>query len=177
MPHFVIADNSYVVDLFSSFLEKDGLKCLKYYDFIKEDVEKEGKKLVNLTGKLLNTSKNAIICGGEATVKVKGKGKGGRTIELGLRLIKGFLEKGIIPQIEFLFATTDGKDGNSDCAGVYVNFENLQKIFNNETVQKIDTYLKENNSKAFFEKYNCLIHTGYTGTNLLDVYSIKKVID
>ncbi len=175
--HSVIADNTTVVDLFSSFLEKEGFECLKYYDFIKEDVEKEARKLVNFTFELLDKKNDAIICGGEATVKVKGKGKGGRTLELGLRLIRSFLEKGIIPQIEFLFATTDGKDGNSDCAGVYVNFENLQKIFNKETVKTIDTFLKGNDSKAFFEQYGCLLNIGYTGTNLLDVYAIKKIIE
>ncbi len=175
IPHSIVAGNSTAVDIFSSLLEIKGLSCLKLYDVVKDEVEKESEKIFKIVEDLIESERDAVVAGGEATVKVKGRGKGGRTLEMGLRLIKRFLEKNKIPEIEFLFATTDGIDGNSDSAGIFVDYQVLKKILSNETLKTIDVYLKESNSKEFFEKYNCLIKTGYTGTNLLDVYAVKKV--
>ncbi|BBB31835.1 hydroxypyruvate reductase [Thermotomaculum hydrothermale] len=175
IPHSIVADNSTVVDIFSSQLEANGLKPEKYYDFIQKDVETESKRLFSLLKEFGNNEKTVIVAGGEATVKVRGRGKGGRTLELGLRFIKRMIEDKEFLPVDFLFATTDGIDGNSDSAGVFVDSRTLKTIFENETLFSIDAYLLENNSKAFFEKYNCLLKTGYTGTNLLDIYSIRKV--
>ncbi len=174
IPHIIVAANSTVVDIFSSLLERKGLNCLKLYNFVKDEVENESEKIFKIVEDLIEGEKDAVVAGGEATVKVKGRGKGGRTLEMGLRLIKRFIEKNKVPEIEFLFATTDGIDGNSDSAGIYVDYPVLKRILANETEKTIDVYLKESNSKEFFEKYNCLIKTGYTGTNLLDIYAVKK---
>ena len=65
----------------------------------------------------------AILCGGETTVKVRGKGRGGRNQEmvlafhLGMQGQKEALEsKGV--EVQLLSAGTDGLDGPTDAAGV-----------------------------------------------------------
>ncbi len=57
---------------------------------------------------------------------------------------------------------TDGIDGNTKHAGAII--ENFS-LSNN----KINNYLKQNDSNSFFKKYGGLIKTGPTHTNLMDI--------
>ena len=104
-----------------------------------------------------------FIFGGETTVSVKGRGKGGRNQELVLSaLIELQNEKNFI----FTSIASDGIDGNSKAAGAIIDYksiENAEKIGLNP-----EKFLKNNDSYNFFNKINDLIITGYTGTNLLD---------
>lgn len=102
---------------------------------------------------------NCLIFGGESTVVVKGKGKGGRNQELVLYTAYDLAEQGkkaIVASVG-----TDGVDGNTNCAGAI--WESDKKI------DKIMPYLKENNSYNFFKKYGGLVFTDPTGTNLMDI--------
>ncbi|TRZ78970.1 MAG: DUF4147 domain-containing protein [Nitrosopumilales archaeon] len=122
------------------------------------------KNLGSQIAKTLSNKKiNCVIFGGEPTVVVTGKGKGGRnqelvlyiTIDLAIDLTKHGT-KAIVASVG-----TDGVDGKTDCAGAI--WKSDQKI------DKIIPYLNENNSYNFFKKYGGLIFTGPTGTNLMDV--------
>ena len=118
---------------------------------------------VNIVKALSDKKINCVIFGGEPTVVVMGKGKGGRnqeltlyvTIDLAVDLAKHDA-KAIVASVG-----TDGIDGKTDCAGAIWRTD--QKI------DKIMPYLNENNSYGFFKKYGGLIFTGPTGTNLMDV--------
>ena len=110
--------------------------------------------------KFLPKKNSCLIFGGETTVKVTGKGKGGRNQELVLRILQN--TQHIKNDIIISSIGTDGIDGNTNAAGAII--EKFQ-ISNN----KINHYLKNNNSNSFFKKYGGLINTGYTQTNLLDI--------
>jgi glycerate 2-kinase len=102
---------------------------------------------------------NCIIFGGESTVVVKGKGKGGRNQELVLYTIINLVKQGIKATVASV--GTDGIDGKTDCAGaIYQTGQKTEVILN---------YLNENNSYRFFKKYGGLVITGPTGTNLMDI--------
>lgn len=122
------------------------------------------KNLGSKIAKTLSDKKiNCVIFGGEPTVVVTGKGKGGRnqelvlyiTIDLAIDLAKHGTNA-IVASVG-----TDGVDGRSDCAGAI--WKSDQKI------DKIMPYLNENNSYNFFKKYGGLVFTGPTGTNLMDI--------
>lgn len=122
------------------------------------------KDLGRKIAKTLSDKKiNCVIFGGEPTVVVQGKGKGGRnqelvlyiTIDLAVDLAKHGT-KAIVASVG-----TDGIDGKTDCAGAI--WKSDQKI------DKIMPYLNENNSYNFFKKYGGLVFTGPTGTNLMDI--------
>jgi len=128
-------------------------------------------KIVNITGnvniaakkliKHIPKKKNScIIFGGETTVKVTGKGKGGRNQELVLRILKDVQKTKQNLVISSL--GTDGIDGNTKHAGAIA-----EKFL--ITNHKINTYLKKNDSNSFFKKYGGLIKTGLTNTNLMDI--------
>ncbi|MBO3763292.1 MAG: glycerate kinase [Thermoproteota archaeon] len=104
-----------------------------------------------------------LILGGETTVTVKGKGKGGRNQELVLSVVLN--SKGIK---NFVFASvgSDGIDGCTDAAGAIAdNFllEEAAKI-NLEP----EEFLENNDSYNFFKQTGNLIFTGPTGTNVND---------
>ncbi len=121
------------------------------------DIKDATQKIIKL---IPQKEKTCLIFGGETTVKVIGQGKGGRNQELVLRLLKNTQntkEKLVIASLG-----TDGIDGNTKYAGALT--DNFQMDIN-----KIKSYLKNNDSSSFFEKHGGLIITGYTHTNLLDI--------
>jgi glycerate 2-kinase len=105
-----------------------------------------------------------LLFGGEPTVRITGKGYGGRSQHLALycaTLIRN--HKGIT----LLSAGTDGTDGPTSAAGAVVDCD----TFNDAVSQKIipDEYLLEFNSFNFFKKAGGHIITGPTMTNVMDI--------
>jgi hydroxypyruvate reductase len=124
---------------------------------ISGDVTTTATKLLSLIPRKKNS---CVIFGGETTVKVKGKGKGGRNQELVLSLLEKTQK--IKQEITIASIGTDGIDGNTNYAGAIV--KNSLKNKND-----ITSYLSRNDSNSFFKKYGGLIKTGPTHTNLMDI--------
>ncbi|MFQ5573967.1 MAG: MOFRL family protein, partial [Nitrosopumilaceae archaeon] len=124
---------------------------------ISDNVITTSQKIIQLLPKKKNS---CLIFGGETTVKVTGKGKGGRNQELVLRILKN--TQNTKNKIVISSMGTDGIDGNTKNAGAILEKFQISK-------KKIDPYLKNNDSNSFFKKYGGLINTGYTHTNLLDI--------
>ena len=123
---------------------------------ISGDVKDVGTKI---TKTFSRTKVDCIIFGGETTVVVKGKGKGGRNQELVLYIVSNLTKQNrhaIVASIG-----TDGIDGTTNYAGAIWQ--------TGEKIEKIKHYLEKNDSYHFFNKYGGLIFTGPTGTNLMDV--------
>lgn len=108
-----------------------------------------------------------IISGGETTVTVTGKGKGGRNQEFALAAaLKLEGEEGMA----VFSAGTDGTDGPTDAAGA-IAFPDT--VFRGQQAGlEARAFLGENDSYTFFSKLNDLIITGPTGTNVMDVHLV-----
>ena len=121
------------------------------------DVKYAASRLFSLLPKKENA---CVIFGGETTVHVMGKGKGGRNQELVLHILKKMKKT----KQNFVAASlgTDGIDGNTKYAGAII--ENIIT-----TQNEINSYLKKNDSSSFFQKHRGLIKTGHTHTNLMDI--------
>ncbi|SNR90818.1 MOFRL family protein [Desulfurobacterium atlanticum] len=105
-----------------------------------------------------------ILAGGETTVTLKGKGKGGRNQELVLSALKIIGDR---KGIAILSGGTDGIDGNSPYAGAVCDsqtFKNAHKLN-----LDIDKFIENNDSSTFFERTGGVIETGKTGTNVMDI--------
>lgn len=105
-----------------------------------------------------------VLMGGETTLQVTGKGRGGRNQEFALALaaaLKG--EQGIYA----LSAGTDGTDGPTEAAGAYALPDTLSRAeaLRLEPVK----YLAQNDSYNFFKRIDGLFITGPTGTNVMDI--------
>ena len=134
----------------------------KVYSPVKDDVSVSAKKIVQMIPRKKNS---CIIFGGEPTVQVKGKGKGGRNQELILQILK--LIQNSDHRVVASSISTDGIDGNTTCSGAII--EN-----NSSSLQEISSYLENNDSYSFFKRYGGLIKTGPTHTNLMDIGLIIK---
>jgi glycerate 2-kinase len=105
-----------------------------------------------------------ILSGGETTVTVRGKGKGGRNQEFALAAA---LALGGAPNIMCLFGGTDGTDGPTDAAGAFVSGETMVRA--TKLGLNAADYLVRNDSYPFFDALGDLFKTGPTGTNVMDV--------
>ncbi|MGY5151992.1 MAG: glycerate kinase type-2 family protein [Candidatus Nitrosopumilus sp. bin_6a] len=122
------------------------------------------KVVTEILDKISTSKKTCIIFGGEPTVKVLGKGMGGRNQELVLRLLKNTQKS---KKIVIASAGTDGIDGNSVFAGAIT--ENV-KI----DLDTMKEFLKNSDSGRFFQKQKGNIITHATHTNLMDIGMILK---
>jgi glycerate 2-kinase len=108
-----------------------------------------------------------LIAGGETTVTVRGKGKGGRCQEF--TLAAALAVKGM-EDVVVLAAGTDGTDGPTDAAGAIADGQSVARA----RAQSLDpaARLAENDSYPLFATLGDLVVTGPTNTNLLDLYVI-----
>jgi hydroxypyruvate reductase len=105
-----------------------------------------------------------LLMGGETTLRVAGKGKGGRNQEFAL---SAALALGGEEGISVLSAGTDGTDGPTDAAGAFALPETLGKA----SALGLDAldFLSRNDSYNFFKPIGGLFMTGPTGTNVMDI--------
>ncbi|XP_062402247.1 glycerate kinase [Sardina pilchardus] len=107
-----------------------------------------------------------LLAGGEPTVQLTGKGRGGRNQELALRV---GLELGQGPV--FLSGGTDGQDGPTEAAGA-VTDGGLAEEAHGQGLQTA-SFLANNDSFTFFSRLSQgkrLLMPGLTGTNVMDVH-------
>jgi len=105
-----------------------------------------------------------IISGGETTVTLRGKGKGGRNQEMALAAA---LHLDGWQGITFLSAGTDGTDGPTDATGAIVDGDSVRR--GAECDLSARHYLETNDSYHYFQPLDDLIITGATGTNVMDL--------
>jgi hydroxypyruvate reductase len=105
----------------------------------------------------------ALISGGECTVKVKGKGRGGRCAEFLLSLA---VDLDGAANMHALACDTDGIDGSESNAGAILTPDSLRHA----AAKNIDAakLLDNNDGYGFFHALNNLVITGPTRTNVND---------
>lgn len=151
----IIATNKNCLDAMK-LRAKDLGYSTKLLDCLSGNVKDLGSSIsATFSGKKMN----CIIFGGESTVVVTGKGKGGRNQELVLYTVSDLSKK--YKNAVVASVGTDGIDGVTDCAGAVLQSD--------QKPDSIKHYLVKNDSYTFFKKYGGLIITGPTGTNLMDV--------
>ena len=108
-----------------------------------------------------------LLSGGETTVTVRGKGRGGRNAEFLLALAVAL---GGEPGIHALAGDTDGVDGTEDNAGAVVTPDSLAKAAQRNLDAK--KMLADIDGYSFFSGLGDLVVTGPTLTNVNDFRAI-----
>jgi hydroxypyruvate reductase len=105
----------------------------------------------------------ALISGGETTVTVRGKGRGGRNAEFLLALA---VDLAGAENIHALACDTDGIDGSEDNAGAILAPDSVARAGK----KKLDAakLLANNDGYGFFSALGDLVVTGPTRTNVND---------
>jgi glycerate 2-kinase len=107
-----------------------------------------------------------VIAAGETTVTVTGAGKGGRNQEFvfaAARDIAPLGEAAVLTSVG-----TDGIDGPTDAAGAIGDSTTFARA-HATGIDDPDSYLRDNNTYAFFDRLGDLIKTGATRTNVGDI--------
>lgn len=141
----------YTVQLISSLLY--GEASARGVEFI--------KKLNTLTDKKL-----CVLMGGETTVTIKGKGKGGRNQEFVLAALCESKTNNAISfkNITILSGGTDGTDGPTDAAGAIADEKLINQLKSDPCA-----YLVNNDAYHFFKQESGLLITKPTQTNVMDI--------
>ena len=159
IPNYIIANNEDCLKNMQKTAEKKGYKVIKMQIF--SDIKEAVTKILD---NISENQKTCLIFGGEPTVKVHGKGMGGRNQEIVLRILKNTQK---FKKITIASMGTDGIDGNSVFAGAIT--ENI-KI----DLDIMKEFLKNNDSGRFFQKQKGNIVTNFTHTNLMDIGLILR---
>jgi glycerate 2-kinase len=107
-----------------------------------------------------------VVASGETTVRVVGKGRGGRNQELALSAapaIEQWPREAVLLSIG-----TDGIDGPTDAAGALIDRTTCLRA-RRDGVGDASVYLANNDAYRFLDQVGDLIRTGRTDTNVGDV--------
>ncbi len=121
----------------------------------------------NLCRILKNTTSQRPFClvaGGETTVTLHGRGRGGRNQELALATVRELAD---MENILLITLATDGEDGPTDAAGAVVNGETLKRGLS--AGLSPETFLDDNDAYTYFSALDDLIKIGPSGTNVNDL--------
>jgi hydroxypyruvate reductase len=111
-----------------------------------------------------------IISGGEATVTIRGEGRGGRNTEFILAMAMALEYQTESSRIFAMSAGTDGLDGKAQAAGAWLTPTCLQSARSKGISPQIS--LDNNDSATLLESAGTLVHTGPTFTNINDFRAI-----
>ncbi len=109
-----------------------------------------------------------LISGGETTVTIRGRGKGGRNQEFALAAAVSLEGE---KKIAVLAGGTDGTDGPTDAAGAFADGSTLARA--RSLGLEGEAHLAENNAYPLFSALEDLLMTGPTGTNVMDLYLLS----
>jgi len=166
--NFIIGNNRIALESAMKKAEELGFDAEILTDSDSGEARERAIYYTSIFKKLIKSEKpKCLLSGGELTVTVKGKGKGGRNQEFVLACLVE-MDK-IQTDKNWLIASigTDGTDGPTDAAGAWVTPEILEKAkkLNLNPVE----YLNNNDSYNFFSQVGGLIKTGPTKTNVMDI--------
>jgi glycerate 2-kinase len=170
--HVILANNRVALEAVAAEARRLGLKPY----ILTTSLQGEAKEIGSILGDMakdLYEFRNpghqpaCLIAGGEPTVTVTGKGKGGRAQECVLAAAEG------VAGLRNVFVAgfgTDGTDGPTNAAGAVVDGQTVDRARRMEL--HLPNMLAAHNSYAFFTQVGGHIITGPTRTNVNDIYLI-----
>ncbi len=167
--NIIISSNRLAVLAAAAEAERWGYRTLLLTTFMEGEAREVAKvaaavaKSIRVYGEPL-PAPACLIWGGETTVTVRGRGKGGRNQELALA---ASLALEGLPGVGLLALATDGTDGPTDAAGAMVDGETAQRA--RAAGWDPAAALADNNAYPVLEAAGALWRSGPTGTNVNDL--------
>ena len=141
--------------ILSSMIEGDTTEAAGFHSALLREIVRSGHPVAPPA---------CLISGGETTVVVRGKGKGGRNLEFSLAAA---LDIEGLTDVCLLSGGTDGTDGPTDAAGAVVDGKTITRALTKGLNPR--EFLAENDSYHFFQHLDDLLITGPTNTNVMDL--------
>lgn len=164
----IVADNRSACEAASKALNRRRTSATVLTSSVNMDARSLGRLLASIAKYKETSGKHApraLILGGETTVEVRGRGKGGRNQEVALAALTEIAD---LRGVAIAALGTDGIDGDSPAAGALVDGESLSRA--TRLGLDVRKFMVRNDSYSFFRKLGDSIITGRTGTNVSDIY-------
>jgi hydroxypyruvate reductase len=168
--HTIIGNNRAILDVVAHTAKQAGLHTHLLSAAITGEARMEAKRfvgqvlhLVRQAGRLRRPS--CIVAGGEPTVTITGRGKGGRAQEFAAAAA---LHLAGVANVWLVTMGTDGTDGPTDAAGAVVTGETVARAANAGINFRLA--MKRHDTYPALKTLRCHIRTGPTGTNVNDLY-------
>ena len=164
--NIIIGDNKLAARAALEQAEREGFQAEILTNELQGEAREVGRDLAHRLRMESSTRPRpfCLIAGGETTVTLQGRGKGGRNQELALSTVS---ELRRLENVMLIALGTDGDDGPTDAAGAVVTGESAQRA-ESLGLDAAD-YLSRNDAYPFFEALGDLLKTGPTGTNVNDL--------
>lgn len=168
----IVAGNALSVDAARRRAEELGYRPIVLTTCLEGEAREAARVLVAVARECLDRGAPVappacLICGGETTVTLRGKGRGGRNQEFALAA--ALAGRGLAGW-SVLSAGTDGTDGPTDAAGAFADGDTAARA--RSMGLDLLAALANNDSYPFFDRLGDLLRTGPTGTNVMDLYLI-----
>jgi len=158
--NYLIASNRKALDVMRAEAEMRGYNALVLSPFFEGEARQMGAFLAAIANGIRMSTPACILCGGEAVVRVRGKGRGGPNMEIAASFAMDLKNT----KASLLCVASDGEDGSTYAAGAFADSTTALKA--DELGLSIREHLDNNDTLALFEKTGDLIVTGSTGTNV-----------
>ena len=165
--HRILASNATAVEAVRAAAERRGLAS-RLLTPLRGEAREAARRLVAEAEALRGVGPVLCVAGGETTVTVVGRGRGGRSQELALAAAIA-LDGGEATAL--LAAGTDGTDGPTDAAGAFADEGTLARA--RELGLDPQGALAHNDSGGFFGALGELFVTGPTRTNVMDLALVR----
>lgn len=162
--HQIIGTNRFMLQAVAHTADMMGFRTILFPTAILGEAGVAARQLTAIAQKIVRRP-CCVVAGGETTVTVTGKGKGGRAQEFAAAAA---CEIAGLPNTWVVALGSDGTDGPTDVAGAIVSGETVARAKRSDVnlrsaVNRHDTY-------PALKTLGCHIQTGPTGTNVNDLY-------
>lgn len=162
----IVGDSAAAVEAAARAARDSGLTCAVVWQAVEGEAADLGAQWVAAVAEA-NPTVDVLLGGGEATVTVRGDGRGGRNTEFALAAALELERRGIGDWMVASLAT-DGQDALTGMAGAIASAETAREA--RGAGLDPEAALARNDSLTVFERAGGAVETGPTGTNVNDLY-------
>lgn len=165
--HEIVANNEDALRAIEAAAAAQGIPTWRAASALRGEARDAAGQLVDEARR--HSGNGVLIAGGETTVTVRGRGRGGRNQEFALSAacrVSGDAA------LALLAAGTDGSDGPTDAAGAFADGGTVER--GRRAGVDAEHCLAENDAYRFFAAEGGLLRTGPTGTNVMDVALVAR---
>jgi hydroxypyruvate reductase len=167
----VVADNRAAVMAAAEEASRLGLRSEVIWEGVEGEAADLGRAWVDAVTQV-STEFNVLLGGGEATVTVRGDGRGGRNTEFALAAALELEQRGV-GDWTLASLATDGQDALTGVAGAIADGGTARRA--RQMGLDPAEALSRNDSLAVFGAVGGALETGPTGTNVNDLYVAVRV--
>lgn len=168
--HEIIGNNVGMLSAVTQVARQAGLRTVLFSTALTGEARDAAQRLTSLARHIAGGSDVlrrpcCVVAGGETTVTVTGRGKGGRAQEFAAAAA---VEVAGLSNVWVAAVGTDGTDGPTDVAGAVVSGETIAQA--KKMGVDLRAALKRHDTYPALKALRCHICTGPTGTNVNDLY-------